>query len=211
MGGGSVGYSDFGLPLPLVRAGGDLWTSPQDGSDIAAIAMPETFAHAANPDTHQFQAAWPTDMASSDDIYEGSSVIVLGYPGIVGNEYLVRAVVEAALSLGSIQTPDAHGVFMVDANLNEGNSGGPVIAVPAGADRDGGISTGKRPLLSGLVSKGPKQNITITAGGQPVMMSGPNIPQPSPLQGTVVGVGSFGVIEPGTKIKEFVLSLGTTQ
>ena len=100
---------------------------------------------------------------------------------------------------------------MVDANLNEGNSGGPVIAMPAGADRDGGVSSGKPPRLLGLVSRGPKQDIVITAGGQPVMMSGPNLPQPSPLQGTVVGVGSFGVIEPSTKLKEFVLSLGTAK
>jgi Trypsin-like peptidase domain len=204
-------YSDLGLPLPLVRATADLWTSPQDASDIAAIPMPETFAQAANPETHQFRPAWPSDMASPDDIYEGNSVIVLGYPGIVGNEYLVRAVSRSGIIAWVDPNPDAHGIFMVDANLNEGNSGGPVIAVPGGVDRDGGVSSGKRPLLLGLVSKGPKQDIVITAGGQPVIMSGSNLPQPSPLQGTVVGVGSFGVIEPGTKIKEFILSLGTVK
>jgi hypothetical protein len=200
-------YTDFGWSLPLIRENTDLWKAPPDGSDIVAIGIPSSFAGAVNGHYDKFVAVSPNDMASSDDIYEGNSVIVLGYPGIIGNEYLVRAVSRSGIIAWVSPNDSTQQEFLVDANLAEGNSGGPVIASPAGPDRDGGLSSGKRPILLGLVSKGPKQDIQIMAAGQPVIMSGPNLPQASPLQATVVGIGSFGFIEPATKIKNFVQSL----
>ena len=75
-------YAEHGTPIQLRdTSGNDLWTGLPDGSDLAAIAAP-------SPMMAEQPAAAPALLAKPEEVFEGESIIVLGYPGIVGNEYL---------------------------------------------------------------------------------------------------------------------------
>jgi S1-C subfamily serine protease len=116
-------YDSFGLSITLRdSAVNDLWKCLPDESDVAIIKSP--------PPMVENQPAVPLSViATEDDFFEGANVIVLGYPGIVGNEYLVRAINRGGI-VAWLNPKDAYGnPFLVDANIYPGNSGGPVIKV----------------------------------------------------------------------------------
>jgi hypothetical protein len=143
--------------------------------------------------------------ASPDDLFEGANVLVVGYPGIVGNEYLVRSIVRyGAISWINPEHPYEK-PFLIDANIYPGNSGGPVIRIPIGVDKFGTVQLGGGKLaVLGIVSQAPglDQDVSLTVPGYPLPL---HLRQSIPLGGT-------GVIEPAfNKIAALVnkLAAGT--
>jgi len=87
-------YEELGSALKLRDPDGrDLWVSAAGDSDVAAI--PTVPLNVGG--THSQESISIKDFANPDDLYEGGTVVVLGYPGIVGNEYLVRAIVRSGI------------------------------------------------------------------------------------------------------------------
>jgi hypothetical protein len=83
-------YDELGLVITLRdSSGADLWTAAADGSDIAAIAAPPISKLGPNP-----HAIGVADIATANDMFEGGSVIALGYPGIVGKSIWYEQLVE---------------------------------------------------------------------------------------------------------------------
>ena len=127
----------------------------------------------------------------------------MGYPCIVGNEYLVRAI-----SRGGIiawldpQKPYAK-PFLIDANIYPGNSGGPVLWLPTGMAKSGTYNIGGRVTLLGIVSKAPgqemEQNFTLQVPGS-LLPQSVHLKQSIPLGGT-------GIIEPALKIPAILKKL----
>ena len=125
-------FEELGVPLTVRDAKGNpLWKSLDDGSDIAAIQPPEGIK------AKSAEAIFPDAFPTEDDLYQGAAVVVIGYPGIVGNEYLVRAIVRQGIVAWTNPTEPLNNVFMVDSNLYLGNSGGPVFRVPTGLTKTG--------------------------------------------------------------------------
>src|SRR5258708_25065322 len=87
-------YEELGSTLRLRDTSGrDLWVGAADGSDVAAIASePQDVGG-----THTQVAVSLEDFAGAKDLYQGGTVIVLGYPAIVCDEYLIRAIVRAGI------------------------------------------------------------------------------------------------------------------
>jgi Trypsin-like peptidase domain len=197
-------FDEFGIPLKLRdEKGNPLWKSLADGSDIAAIVPPDGVLN-ADP-----EAIFPETFAKDEDLYQGASVIVLGYPGLAGNEYLVRAIVRQGIVAWTNPTEPLNYIFMVDANLGPGNSGGPVIHVPTGITKAGSISLGGKFSFLGIVSKVPAEDTPVTVGGQPLTftpMPGSPLTQSHPARVQIVGVGGIGIIEPASKILTLVRS-----
>ncbi len=199
-------FDELGVPLTLRDAKGKaLWKSLDDGSDIAAIVPP------ADIKNKEPEAIFPESFAKDTDLFQGASVVVLGYPGVVGNEYLVRSIVRQGIVAWTNPTEPLNNIFMVDANLYAGNSGGPVIRVPTGLTREGGFNFGGKATFLGIVSKVPLQNAPVTVDGQPLMFTPPGqLPVPNhPVRVQVVGVGGIGIIEPASKVLALVQSLQT--
>jgi hypothetical protein len=150
----------------------------------------------------QPHAIFVSDIATKDDMFEGANVVALGYPGIVGNEYLVRSIVRAGI-IAWMSPDDPYGKpFLIDANIYPGNSGGPIIRIPTGLTKQGGFSIGGKPTLLGIVSKAPgiDQDVTLTVPGSPQPL---HLKQSIPLGGT-------GVIEPALKIPAILKKLAET-
>jgi hypothetical protein len=83
-------YDYLGTALPLFSPSGQqLWVGSDDGADIAAIPI-TTAELGLTPGVTPHGISLSNIAAFPDDLFEGANVLVVGYPGIVGNEYLVR-------------------------------------------------------------------------------------------------------------------------
>jgi hypothetical protein len=123
--------------------------------------------------------------------------MVLGYPGLVENDYLVRAIVRQGIVAWTNPNRPSDNVFLVDANLYLGNSGGPVLKLPFGIDSKGGwkfLGSGNISLL-GIVSKVPNQKINVMSTSRAGSVQ---------TQVEVAGIGGLGVIEPVSKISKLL-------
>jgi len=190
-------YDYLGVPFILRSdAGADLWSSLDDGSDIAAIRMPEDLNLPVEDQMQSYDSVNIADVAS--DVYEGESVFVLGYPGIVGNEKLVKPIFRQGIVAWTDPNLPDKAVFLVDANLYQGNSGGPVIQFPVGIRKDGKFDylTGGKLKLLGVVSQIPAEEIS-------TVVSNPRLGKVE-SRTVVTGIGAIGIIEPASKIAKLI-------
>lgn len=191
-------YEYLGLPFNLRdNEGKDLWRSLDDDTDIAAIPASLIVADLPAEDRLNGYDSIPVrDVIGG--AYEGESVLIFGYPGIVGNEKLVRAIVRQGIVAWTNPTHPDERTFLVDANLYPGNSGGPVIQLPFGFKKDGSIDFlhGGELKLLGIVSQVPMEDLkTIVTNPQFGWIE---------THAAIVGIGAIGVIEPGGKIHKLI-------
>lgn len=192
-------YQELGISLQLRdQSGGNLWASLDDGGDVAAIAWPISFFNnlpeAARPPSGR------VDVLNFEDVvggaFDGEPVYILGYPSIVGDEKLVRAILRQGIVAWTNPNAPDDRTFLVDASVVPGNSGGPVMNFPFGVQKDGSIKyfgPGKIQLL-GLVSKARSSELKMRVGNQVVTAS-------------VDGVGSIGEIEPSSRIRNLITAI----
>jgi hypothetical protein len=192
-------YDYLGVSLPLRNdAGANLWSSLDDGSDLAAIEWHTSFFNDLPPaeraPTDAIDAIGFNDVAGG--AFEGESIYVLGYPEVVANEKLVRAIMRQGIVAWTNPNDPDDRTFLVDASVVPGNSGGPIIKFPFGLQKDGTvnyISGGKLQLL-GLVSEAWSEEFNIRSGNQG-------------LNATVKGVGAIGEIEPSGRIRKLITAI----
>jgi hypothetical protein len=182
-------YDDLGISVNLLDSSDEArWLASEDGADLAAIPISiQDLRVTGKP------YAIHTDLiVMPEDMFEGASVLALGYPGIIGNEYLVRAIARGGI-VAWLNPEDPHGKpFMIDANIYPENSGGPVIKPPTGFGSDGGLNLGGRIRLMGIVSQAPGLDTDL-------ILTVPGAPQPLRIRQNVP-LGGTGLIEPATKI-----------
>ena len=186
-------YDDLGIMVNLFDSSDKArWLASEDGADLAAVPISIAELRA----TGKPYAIHTEQIVTPEDMFEGATVIALGYPGIIGNEYLVRAIARGGI-VGWLNPEDPYRKpFMIDANIYPGNSGGPVIKPPTGIDRDGGLNLGGRIRLMGIVSQAPGLDTDL-------ILSVPGAPQPLRIRQNVP-LGGTGIIEPATKIPDLL-------
>jgi hypothetical protein len=183
-------YSELGTTIKLRDdSGRDLWVALDDGSDLAAIPSPPAVR------THQ-PSMNPATVASPEKIFEGANIIALGYPGIVGNEYLVRAISRGGIIAWTDPKDPGGKRFLIDANIYPGNSGGPVVSNPLTSTSIGGIAVGSQSVLLGIVVEAPGQSgeLDLAVPGQRTHIK---MQQEIPLGGT-------GVVEPASEVRKLL-------
>lgn len=197
---------EHGLPVRLTDSSGrNLWTSSPDRSDLAALPVPDNFKglplHAIG-----FQ-----DFASPDDLYDGATIFVFGFPGavgsLIGKERLVRAVTRGGVVAWTDPSGHMDNPFLIDANILPGNSGGPVFKVPTGIARSGGLVIGGRVAFLGIVTQDLKGYYFVQADGRIVLKQWPDLPLPSIEQVQVTGIGGLGKVEPAARVRRLVEAL----
>jgi hypothetical protein len=197
---------ELGVSLNLIGSGNEpLWTALKDGSDIAAIPLPQSFfGHVT--DCVGFQ-----DFANEDDVYDGATVFTFGFPtdmsALGGPNGLVRAVTRS----GTIAWTDPGGVLdnplLLDSTVLPGNSGGPAFKVPSGLSKAGGFVIGGRVAFLGIVTSALVESVQV--GGKPLQIQTQLFAPP--VQAEVAGVGALGRVEPAAKVKALVLSIAPAQ
>ena len=157
--------------------------------DLAIIAMTQEIANRLYDDNHKLSAFGPADIAQEAvDIYDGEDVFILGFPGLVGQEYQQRALMRAGIIAWTDSSSPSARDFLVDARIFPGNSGGPVLSTAAGINRNGTISTGKPIKLLGIVSQ--------TINAKPELAIGMELPDDA----KVVGAAGVGLIAPAQEL-----------
>ncbi len=188
----------LGITIRLKEKGRRLWTAHKDPSvDLAAIPLDISIAEAGRA------TAGPVPVqayASADDMFEGASVFVFGYPGAVGPSYWTKAVVRTGIVAWTDPERPLASPFLIDSAIYPGNSGGPVFKVPAGIDRRGNLSLGGQVAFLGIISQGRTAVNPLRAAGRQVELQGPAGPT-AVLSEQWVGIG---VVEPAERVRELL-------
>jgi V8-like Glu-specific endopeptidase len=150
----------FGIPISLKNSrGNNLWFShPDESVDLATIPLVLTIEEAGRSSV----APISIDMfADTNEVFEGASVLLYGYPGSVGTEYWTKPVMRHGVIAYVNPLQFGKQPILIDAMIFPGNSGGPVFTVPSGMDRNGSFRVGGKSAFLGIVSKVARQSIDV--------------------------------------------------
>jgi hypothetical protein len=146
--------------------GNNLWQSLSDDSDVAISTM--RFGRQTHLQGAITDGIFLREFAEDDEIYEGASLVIFGFPGdvsvLMGPNALVRAVTRS----GTVAWTDplsSGGPFMIDANILPGNSGSPVFTLPNELDRFGTTRLGGQPRFLGIVTSTIANSYVDSIGG----------------------------------------------
>jgi S1-C subfamily serine protease len=178
----------------LVQDDKRLWRD-LEGADVAClpITLPPSLIGRAKVPTLSEQ-----DLATPDDMYVGASVLAIGYPDVVGawDTAICRQGIIAAVK----PTEGAENPFLIDCSIFPGNSGGPVIKVSTGLNRNGKGSTRLHAALLGIVSAAGQRREAVFAG--PKEMTTQTAAGDQPVQAEVKT--SIGIVEPASRIRRLL-------
>jgi hypothetical protein len=199
---------DLGWPIILTNPdGGNLWQSLPDGSDIAAVILPGSMSPIVT------DAIGVQNFATVDDVFDGASVFVFGYPGeirsLTSPDSLTRAVTRSGIIAWTDPKGPLDNPLLLDSNLMPGNSGGPAFRVPGGINKFGIMGIGGPAVFLGIVSQNVEEFFQVEADGRVVLKQWEDRPIPSVEQVGVIGVGGLGKIEPAAKVQKLLDQMTT--
>ena len=94
--------------------------------------------------------------------------------------------------------------FLIDANIFNGNSGGPVFRVRNGLDRAGELVLSGGMTLIGIVVEDAYERSPVLVGSQPVEGIDPATGKTMRAEAKVLNIGGIGIVEPISKARELV-------
>lgn len=189
----SDSQDDLGVTVPLIVNSVPLWKAAAEGTDLAVVPLPLGLSDKYG----NLHAVGIQDFGlTEDDIFQGAPVLILGYPGVIGEAPLSFPIARSGIVAWTDPTDRLHKPFLVDANVMPGNSGGPVFHVRNGSNRFGGFSVGGGLALIGIVSKAAEQDYKVPLQ-TPAGLAGV-------LQLQIRGLGGIGVIESALLAKKLV-------
>jgi len=137
--------------------------------------------------------------ATKEDIFQGASILVFGYPGSVGMEFWTKALLrDGIISWTAPTNPDSNKI-LIDSNVFPGNSGGPVFLRPTGMDKNGNFVLGNKVKFLGIVSEGRLNPWPIKANGINEIRMGPQ----RKIIYSLESMG-IGVIEPASRVRQLL-------
>ncbi|MHB1701584.1 MAG: trypsin-like serine peptidase [Acidobacteriaceae bacterium] len=190
--------TDLGIAVPLTVNGRNIWQSPADGSDLAVIPLPDL---SGRKDVH---AVGIQDFGRDGDIFQGATVIVLGYPAILGPDFQTTPIARGGIIAWTDPDNRLGQPFLIDANVFNGNSGGPVFRVRNGFDQYGNMNIGGGLSFIGIVSKDAIEEAPVHVGTQSIGQLDPKTHQPIPFEAKVQNIGGIGIVEPASKARMLV-------
>ncbi len=189
---------DLGVELLLMSNGRRLWKGSDD-ADLAVIGLPNLSAY---KDLHGISLS---DFGGEEDVYQGASVVVMGYPELVGPDYQTTPIARGGIVAWTNPNGRLDHTFLVDANVFSGNSGGPVFHTSGGLTRGGGITIGGSSKLIGIISKDAYEEAQVHVGEIPVGVTNQQTGATTPMQARVLNIGGIGIVEPASKAKKLIV------
>ena len=110
--------TDLGVVVQLIYNGKNLWKSLPDGSDLAAVALPDMSRYKS------LHAIGVQDFGNSDDFFQGADIVALVYPIILGEDYLRTPLARGGTVSWTDPIDPINTRFLIDSNVFNGNSGG---------------------------------------------------------------------------------------
>lgn len=181
--------------------GANLWSALSDDSDLAIIQVPSSFQR------RPLDGIGIAEFGNADDLFDGATVFIYGFPEMVGNERLVRAVTRGGIVAWTDPSGPLDHPFLVDANVMPGNSGGPVFKVPIGMARQNVFTFSRKVAFLGIVSSDVSKYYVVMADGRIVQKKWDDLPLPSTEVVQVSGIGGLGKVEPASKVLRLIQSI----
>lgn len=193
---------DLGVELPLVVNGKRLW-SGADGADLAVIGLPNLGVY---KDIYKgLHAISLLDFGGEEDLFQGAPVVVFGYPELLGPDYQTTPIARNGIVAWTNPNGRLDHIFLVDANVFSGNSGGPVFHMPVGQTRAGSVNIGGDPKLIGIISKDAWEDAQVHVGENPVTVTNQQTGAVLPMTAKVLNIGGIGIVEPASKAKKLIV------
>jgi hypothetical protein len=190
---------DLGVKVPLVEKGKNIWKSlPDTKIDLAVVPLPDLGAY------QEVHGVSSRDFGTADDIYQGAPITVLGYPGLLGEDYLSTPIARGGIIAWTDPTGPTEKRFLIDANMFNGNSGGPVFHVRTGIARSGGMVVGGGMGLIGIVVEDAFERAPVVAGSQPVQALDPATGKTVRAEALVLNIGGIGIVEPIANVRKLI-------
>ena len=92
-------------------------------------------------------------IAGNEDIFEGTQILVFGYPSVIGKEFHNKALVRFGIIAWVPPLISYDSKILIDCDIYPGNSGGPVFKLPNGIERDGKLKIGGSLSFIGIVTQ----------------------------------------------------------
>jgi hypothetical protein len=180
-------YEDFGSTLPLRKDGKPLFIASKN-FDLAIVPVTQNILDRLLDNNHKLSTIEPATTGGAAETYDGADVFILGFLGLVGDEYQQRALMRTGIIAWTDASGPSEHEFLVDSRIFPGNSGGPVFSSAAGMTREANVSSGRTIKLLGLVSQ--------TINAKPELAFGARLPEDA----MVIGAAGVGVIEPAQEL-----------
>lgn len=181
------------------KRGKNLWFShPDESVDLAAIPLIISIEDAGRSSVATVNV---NIFADKNEVFEGASVLLYGYPGAVGVDYWTKPVMRHGVIAYVNPSQFGKQPILIDAMIYPGNSGGPVFTVPSGMDRNGSFRVGGRSAFLGIVSKVARQSIDVEKASSQVELTA------SDSSGTHFKSFEYmglGIIEPAERVHELL-------
>jgi hypothetical protein len=182
---------DNGFRLPLILTNGQrAWKAASSGADVAGIPLANL--QGPEPQGQRIDAVGFQDFATEEDLYEGASIFIYGFPGFVDAAHLTRPITRGGIVAWIDPSGASSHPFLVDAAIFPGNSGSPIFKVPGGLTRTGNFAVGGKVALLGIVVRTYQAPLVL----------------PSQQQLPITGLGSLGVVEPTSQIIQLLKDFG---
>lgn len=201
---GPATEEDLGVVIPLVVNGQALWKTTHEDSDLAVVQLPDLSKY------KNIHAVGLQDFGTAEDVFQSASVMVLGYPGILGEHYQTTPIARGGMIAWTDPDNPEHKPFLVDANIFNGNSGGPVFHLRNGFDRHGNLNLGGGIAFIGIMSQDAKEysDVVVTNSVEreikKLNVPNPINQHPESVLAEVKNIGGIGVVEPVAVIKELL-------
>lgn len=144
----------LGIKLKLIDKGKKLWFAyPDSLVDLACIPLTDANIIVSKDDPISIVPIPYDAFGASSDIYDGAEIFVLGFPGVVGYDVLVKSVLRRGIISWTSPRNPQQNTFLIDCNIFPGNSGGPVFTYPIGIANNGVVRNGGFIRFAGIVSK----------------------------------------------------------
>ncbi|BAV07013.1 V8-like Glu-specific endopeptidase [Filimonas lacunae] len=120
----------LGEDVMLYTSKGESYWFPHPDSTVDLVCLPlsegDNFSFVRNGHTSISTLSY-SSFANENDLYESKSILCAGFPGVVGSDYLTRAIFRnGIIAWTSPKKPELNN-FLIDCNVFPGNSGGPVF------------------------------------------------------------------------------------
>ena len=109
-------YLDFGSLLTLRVNGQPLFFASKK-FDLAIAPITADIASRLLTDTRQLLAAEPSSFGNNEETYDGADVFILGFPGLIGEEYQQRALMRTGIIAWTDATSPVDSEFLIDSRI----------------------------------------------------------------------------------------------
>lgn len=126
---------------------------PDSTVDLACIPLLKVNTTESKEDPRVLIPIRYNTIGNNNDIFEGSEIFVLGFPGLAGSDVLVRSILRQGIISWTNPKHSDEKTYLIDCNIYPGNSGGPVFTMPFRLDNNYGLKNGGDVKFAGIVTQ----------------------------------------------------------